>query len=66
MQKDEPSIAAEIEEMEEESTTNVSTNEVKRSKRETTKTVGSVPLHFEASTNDTDKSVHLTVTVSYL
>jgi hypothetical protein len=64
MQKDEPIVAAEIEEMEEESEKNLTVNEVQRSKREVTKAVGSVPLHFEATTNETDKSVNLKVTVS--
>lgn len=66
MQKDEPVIAAEIEEMEDEAGKTLPESEVTRSKREATKTVASVPLHFEASANQTDKSVHLTVTVRIL
>lgn len=57
-------MAAEVEEIEEDHNKNLSTNELRRLKRDS-KTVGSVPLHFEASKNDTDKSVHLTVTAIF-
>lgn len=60
-QKDAPVVAAEIEEkLEEEYEKNSTSNELKRLKRD----MSTVPLHFEASpSNETDGSVHLTVTV---
>jgi DNA recombination-dependent growth factor C len=61
LKRDESNVTAELEEIEEDNAKNLSENNLRRLKRQTTDST--LPIHFEASKNDTDKSVHLTLTV---